>query len=234
MQANIKRFIRLLPLAACAALLYISPKSSAMDAVWLEETLFLGEAVPLRVNGIPLEEQAARAFGDEPGEIECWWISPEGQRNLEELAGERPRQDTDYHISAVLHREDGRDAWLELIYRVRVKSGTIRVRAEGPCVETGTVLLELQGRGLSMYAEARPDPDPQGGPPCLLAEFTGLPFGTYTVTAVGQEEQEVCRLGLCEENDTVDPSRSSETLRFTLGGSPNIAAGGSFRLGADV
>ena len=201
MQANIKRFIRLLPLAACAALLYISPKSSAMDAVWLEETLFLGEAVPLRVNGIPLEEQARRAFGDEPGEIECWWISPEGQRNLEELAGERPRQDTDYHISAVLHREDGRDAWLELIYRVRVKSGTIRVRAEGPCVETGTVLLELQGRGLSMYAEARPDPDPQGGPPCLLAEFTGLPFGTYTVTAVGQEEQEVCRLGLCEENE---------------------------------
>ena len=67
-----------------------------------------------------------------------------------------------------------------------------------------------------------------------MAEFTGLPFGTYTVTAVGQEEQEVCRLGLCEENDTVDPSRSSEILRFTLGETPNVAVGGSFRLGADA
>lgn len=232
MQASVRRLIRLLPLAACAALLYISPQSSAAEPVWLEETLFLGEAVPLRVNGLPLEEQAAIAFGDEPGEVECWWISREGQKELYELSRERPRQETDYHISAVLHREGGSDKWLDLIYRVQVESGTIRVRAEGPCVQEGTVLLELEGRGLCLYAEARPDPDPQGGAPCLVAEFTGLPFGTYTVTAVGQDEQEVCGLGVCEENDTIDPGRSSQTVSFILGGSPNIAVGGSFTLGA--
>lgn len=232
MQAKIKRFIRLLPLAACAALLYISPKSSAAEPVWHQEALFLGEAVPLRVGGLPLEEQAAMAFGDEPGEVECWWMSADGQKELEELSRERPRQDTDYHISAVLHKEGGGDSWLDLTYRVKVRTGTIRVQAEGPCVQAGSVLFELEGRGLCLYAEARPDPDPQGGVPCLVAEFTGLPFGTYTVTAVGQDEQELCRLGVCEENDTVDPERSSQTARFVLGGSPNIAVGGSFRLGA--
>lgn len=232
MQARIRQFVRLLPLVACAALLYISPRSSAADAVWLEETLFLGEAVPLRVNGLPLEEQAAIAFGDEPGTVECWWMSQGERKDLKELSMERPRQETDYHISAVLHREDGRDTWLDLVYRVQVKSGTIRVRAEGPCVQAGTVLLELEGRGMCLYAQAHTDPDPQGGIPCLVAEFAGLPFGTYTVTAMGQDEQEICRLGVCEENDTVDPERSSQTVRFTLGGSPNIAVGGSFRLGA--
>ena len=232
MQANIKRLIRLLPLAACAALLYISPRSSAAETVWLRETLFLGEAVPLRVNGLPLEEQAAMAFGDEPGRVECWWMSPEGLKDLAELGRQRPRQETDYKIAAVLHREGGGDSQLELTYNVRVETGTIRVRAEGPCVGAGAALFQLEGRGLCLYAQASPDPDPQGGVQCLVAEFTGLPFGTYTVTAVGQEEQEVCRLGLCEENDTVDPSRSSEVLRFTLGETPNVAVGGSFRLGA--
>ena len=232
MQIGIKRLIKLLPLAACAVLLYISPRSSAADAVWLEETVFLGEAVPLRVGGVPLEEQAAMAFGDEPGRIDCWWMSPEGRKDLAELGNERPRQQTEYHISAVLHREGGGDRWLDLVYSVEVRSGAIRVLAEGPCVQAGTVLFELEGRGLCLYAEARPDPDPQGGPPCLVAEFTGLPFGVYTVTAVGQDEQEVCRLGICEENDTIDPGRSRKTLRFTLGAPPNIAVGGSFRLGA--
>lgn len=232
MQSKIKRILKLLPLAACAVLLYISPRSSAADEVWLEETLFLGEAVPLRVNGIPLEEQAAIAFGDEPGQVECWWMSPQGQKELYELSRERPRQETDYRISAVLHKEGGGDTWLYLVYRVQVETGTIRVLAEGPCVQAGTVLLELEGRGLCLYAEARQDPDPQGGVPCLVAEFTGLPFGTYTVTAVSQEEQEICRLGVCEENDTVDPKRSSQTVRFILGESSNIALGGSFRLGA--
>lgn len=232
MQANIKRFIRLLPLAACAALLYISPKSSAMDAVWLEETLFLGESVPLRVNGIPLEEQAAKAFGDEPGEVECWWMSMDGRKDLEELGRQRPRNGTDYHISAVLHKESGGDTWRDLIYHIDVKSGSIRVLAEGPCVQTGSVLLELEGRGLCLYAEALPDPDPQGGVTGLTAEFSGLPFGAYTITAVGQEEQELCSLGISEESDMVDPELSSHTVRFTLGGSTSVAFGGSFRLGA--
>lgn len=232
MQAKIRRLMKLLPLAACAALLYISPGSRAADSVWLEETLFLGEAVPLRVNGIPLEEQAAIALGDEPGEVECWWMSPEGRKDLSELGNERPRQETDYHIAAVLRRGGGGDIRLDLTYRVKVKSGTVRVQAAGPCVQEGTVLLELEGRGLCLYAQASLDPDPQGGQLCLTAEFSGLPFGTYTITAVGQEEQEVCRLGLCEENDTVDPGLNSRTVRFTLGGSRNVALGGSFRLGA--
>lgn len=232
MQTGIRRLIRLLPLAACAVLLYISPRSSAADTEWLEETLFLGEAVPLRVNGLPLEEQAAKAFGDEPGEVECRWLSREGQKELAELGRERPRQQTDYKIAAILHKEAGGEERRELLYRVKVETGTIRVRADGPCVGAGEVLFELEGRGLCLYARARPDPDPQGGLPALSAEFTGLPFGTYTVTAVGHEEQEICRLGTCEENDTVDPGRSSETLRFTLGDSPNITVGGSFRLGA--
>lgn len=232
MQEKIRRLIRLLPLAACAVLLYISPGSRAADSVWLEDTLFLGEAVSLRVDGVSIAAEADAAFGDEPGEVECWWMSPDGRRELGDLGAERPRQDTDYHIAAVLHRESGGDAWLDLIYRVKVRSGTVRVQAAGPCVQDGAVLLELEGQGMCVYAQAAPDPDPQGGQLCLTVEFSGLPFGDYTITAVGQEEQEVCRLGLCEENDTVDPSRNSQTVRFTLGASQNVALGGSFRLGA--
>jgi len=234
MQAKNKRLLRLLPLAVCAVILYISPKSSAAgpeDTVWLEETLFLGEAVPLRVDGISLEEQAALCFGDVPGTVECWWDSPDGRVELEELSHERPRQETDYPIAVVLHKESGGDVWRNLVYRVRVQTGTVLVRAEGPCVAGGAVLLQLEGRGLCLYAEARMDADPQGGAPCLTAEFTGLPFGTYTVTAVGQEEQEICRLGVCQENDTIDPARSSQTVYFTLGEATGVTVGGSFRLG---
>ncbi len=232
MYARIKRLVRFMPLAVCAALLYISPGSSAADAVWLSETLFLGEAVPLRVNGIHLRDQAAKAFGDEPGEAECWWMSPQGQKELEELALERPRKETDYHISAVLHKKNGGDTWRDLLYHIDVESGSIRVLAEGPCVQTGSVLLELEGRGLRLYAEARPDPDPQSGMARLAAEFTGLPFGTYAITAVGQDEQETCSLGMSEESDIIDPGLNSGMVRFTLGGSANAALGGSFRLGA--
>lgn len=237
MQAKIRRLLKLLPLAVCAVLLYISPKSSAAgpeDAVLLEETLFLGEAVPLRVDGVLIEEQAARRFGDEPGTVECWWDSLDGRVELEELSRERPRQETEYSIAAVLHKESGGDSWLNLVYRVRVETGTVQVRAEGPCAAGGSVLMQLEGRGLCLYAQAQPDPDPQRGQPCLAAEFTGLPFGIYTVTAVGQDEQEICRLGVCEENDTVDPARSSQTVYFTLGESTGVAVGGSFRLGGNL
>ena len=215
-----------------AAILYIAPHGWALEPSqqpWLEETLFLGEAVPLRVGGEALEDRLLAEFG-EAGTLECRWISGEGPKSLDELSRQRPRQDTDYRLSALLRREDGQARRLELVYRVHVQAGSLRVQVDGPGAGS-SVLLLLEGRSMSLYQAALLEADPQGGGPVLAAEFNGLPFGVYTVTVVGGAEQEVCELGVCRDNDTVDPARHSASLRFTLGESPGAAIGESFRLG---
>lgn len=220
-----------------AGLLYIAPHVLALEPAgqpWLEETLFLGEAVPSRVGGASLRELLLREFGEE-GELECWWVGPQGRVGLDELSRQRPREETDYQISAVLRRKGQSDRWLHLCYRVRVVSGSVRVRADGPCAVAGeTVLFRLEGSGMCLYQAAAPEVGPQGGPRVLAAEFTGLPFGVYTVTAVGssqEPEQEECYIGVCRENDTVDPGRCESIAEFTLGEGHEVAVGESFRLG---
>lgn len=185
-----------------------------------EETVFLGEAVPLRLEGRSLED-LLRARFQEPGEMECWWVSPEGPVELKKLGEQRPREDQEYALSAVLHPEDGgKDQWLNAFYQVRVVSGSIRVWAEGESVRADSwALVKLEGQGLTVYRQALPEADPQGGGPALETEFTGLPYGVYTVSVADgglEPEQVVCRLGVCQEDDTVSTDRRTALARFTV------------------
>lgn len=226
-------------LLALAVMLCPTPSSLALSAgdtptepVRWEETLFLGEAVPMRQQGVPLAELLREEFPGQQGELEAWWVSPQGRAPLEELGRERPKEDETYRISTVLHREDGKDSWANLLYRVRVVSGAVRVRADGrEAVPGASALFMLEGEGLTLYQQAIPEADPQGGPAMLEAQFTGLPYGVYTVTAVdGGQPAKTCRLGVCETDDTIDPARCGTTLRFTLDEDAGQAVGESYRL----
>lgn len=185
----------------------LSETSGEAEPPWLEETLFLGEAVPLQAGGWDLETLLLKALGDPSGT--CRWLTDHGMLSLDELGQERPRQDTDYRLVA-----SGGDKRLELIYRVRVESGTLTVRADQPA------LIRIEGGGLTLYQLARPE-----------AAFTGLPFGIYTVSVEGGDQgAETCRLGLCQEDDTVDPARNTARLTLTLEDSSGVVASQRFRV----
>lgn len=93
------------------------------------------------------------------------------------------------------------------------------------------MLFCLRGQGLTIYRQALPDPDPQSGRPELTVQFTGLPYGAYTVSAIGGGDgEQLCRLGVCQEDDTVDVSRRSAVLFFAAGPVSARAVGESFRL----
>ena len=120
--------------------------------------------------------------------------------------------------------------------QVRVESGAVLVRVEGRNAPlTGTALFRLRGQGLTLYSLARPEADPMGGPPALEAEFTGLPYGVYTVTAMegSAADEQTCALGLCQEDDTVDPARRHTVLRFEAAAGPQRSVGQSYRLRAE-
>lgn len=139
-------------LALTLALAALGPAEAASQeegrALW-EETIFLGEAVPLRRKGQTLEE-ALRSRFSEPGEAECWWMSPQGPLPLEELGKQRPREDGEIPLSAVLRRPDGRETWVHETCRVHVASGSVRVWAEAESEGAGAAsqaLVKLEGRG---------------------------------------------------------------------------------------
>ena len=213
-----------------------SAASSATQPVWAEETIFLGEAVPLRHEGRPLAQACREALGGGEGELSVAWASPQGPRELGELGRQRPKTDQTYRLSACLRGTDGRERRKELLYRVRVESGAVLVRVEGRNAPlTGTALFRLRGQGLTLYSLARPEADPMGGPPALEAEFTGLPYGVYTVTAMegSAADEQTCALGLCQEDDTVDPARRHTVLRFEAAAGPQRSVGQSYRLRAE-
>ena len=226
-------------LALTLALAALGPAEAASQeegrALW-EETIFLGEAVPLRRKGQTLEE-ALRSRFSEPGEAECWWMSPQGPLPLEELGKQRPREDGEIPLSAVLRRPDGRETWVHETCRVHVASGSVRVWAEAESEGAGAAsqaLVKLEGAGLTLYRQAQPDAGPQGGVPALEAEFTGLPYGRYTLSVVGgglEPGRVECLLGVCREDDTVDPDRRTALIRFKASGGTASAVRESDRLG---
>lgn len=237
---------RLLCLIFCAALLtapvLTAPRGRAQSAAsanqppaWAEEAVFLGETVPLRHNGLPLTEACREALGGGEGELSLTWTSPQGPKALEELGRQRPKTDQNYRLNACLRGPDGQEQRKELLYRVRVESGSVLVRVEGKNPSpAGTALFRLQGEGITLYRLARPEADPMGGPAALEALFTGLPYGVYRVAAMegSAADEQICRLGVCQDNDTVDLSRRHGVLRFDGVAGSQRSVGQSYQLRA--
>lgn len=228
-----KPFILKLGLGAIIVLLSLAaPHTLAQtqdSPPWQEETIFLGEFVPLRREGRSLVELAAETLDCEPQELELSWESPQGQAPLEELGHQRPTSGQEYTLNAALTGKNGTVRYKKLVYQVHVVTGTVQVQALGG---GSAMLFCLEGQGLTLYRQALPDPDPQGGAAVLTAEFTGLPYGVYTVTALeGGDGEQVCRLGVCREDDTVDPERHRAVLRFAAGENVSPTVGESYRLG---
>lgn len=239
MKSKKRTFFQLLTAALLPAALCLSSPSTRAAAPSanppaLQDTLFLGEAVPLQINGTPLKDLLTQRLPQEEGAREFWWVSPEGPVGLERLGKQRPAADTEYQLSAVLHKAAGQDAWVNLAYQVRVVSGTVRVRAEGREIGRGDqALVKLEGSGLTVYRRAVPEADPQGGVPALEAEFSGLPFGVYKLAVVTgglSPEEAVCRVGVCEEDDTVSPDRRTALVRLTAHGGRCGALEENYRL----
>lgn len=210
------RKILVLPILTLAAfVLLIAPHGLAVqpsnpdlsESPWVEETLFLGEAVPLRHGGSGLEALLLEVLGETDGT--CRWLTDHGPEPLEKLAQERPRRDTDYRLKV-----SGSKRSLELIYRVRVVTGSLTVQVDRPA------LIKIESGGLTLYRLAQP-----------TADFTGLPFGAYTISVEGgSEEVEICYLGLCQEDDTIDPGRDAASVTLTLADSSGIAASQRFKV----
>lgn len=224
-----KSFLALAMLLAFLVTPHTLAQTSAQPPLW-EETVFLGESVPLRLEGRPLAELARELFSFGEGDLELSWTSPQGSLPLEELGREKPTEDRDYLLKAALRGPDGAVRHKELVYRVRVATGAVAVRAQG--AQAGeSMLFCLRGQGLTIYRQALPDPDPQSGQPVLTAQFTGLPYGVYTVSALGGGDgEQLCRLGVCQEDDTVDVSRRTALLLFAAGPDAAHTVGESFRL----
>lgn len=242
--STLKR-IHTIILILLSAMLLTAPQAAALSSgtslelepVCLEDTLFLGEAVPMRCAGEPIGEVLRQQYEDTAGELEAFYVSPQGMLPLEELGRQRPKADEDFKISAVLHREDGKDAWKYFTYRVQVVSGTLRVQVDGADALDGiapedTVLFRLEGRGLTLYRQAAIEADPQGGPARLEAEFSGLPYGVYRVTSMDSGEEQTARLGVCETDDTISAARNTVTLRFAPAPTEGKTVGESYQLRA--
>ncbi|WP_322169014.1 hypothetical protein [Acutalibacter caecimuris] len=240
MPINQNKTCRALALALSFALIFTAHQALAatgspgpsLEPVRLETTIFLGQAVPLRHQGLPLEEALRQALGNPPGLLEAFYVSPTGLLPLEELGRYRPCADEDIKLSVVLYGKGGRDTWKNLTYRVNVAGGTVRVLVDAAGLGPESQgLFRLEGQGLALYRQAVVEADPQGGPPRLEAVFSGLPYGVYRVTAMSGGQAQTARLGVCETDDTISTARAETALRFGPLPGGSETAGESYRLG---
>lgn len=221
------------------------PASSAnvslhLDMRDINGDVFLGETIQRGVGGRNVEElmmdiRTPNWYGKgQTGAFTYRWETGEGTAvgSLEQLACLAPKTSRDYCFR-VAYRPASQgsssagkpvqDTEASARYRIRVVSGTIKVKAEGEgLTKDSSVLFRLEKEGLVLYREARAEADPQSGTLSLETEFTGLPYGTYRVIPEASpdfsilEEQRVCLLGVCGENDTVETGRRTAEARFTL------------------
>lgn len=235
-----KPFRRSRALGLALALLLTAPLTPAagsggtsppLEPLCMETDIFLGQAVPLRWEGVPIAQALREEFGGAPGQLEVFYVSETGVLPLKALGDYRPTASTDVKLSAVLHRESGRDQWKSFTYRVNVASGALSLRVEGePPAPGAAALFRVEGQGLILYRLALAEADPQGGPPRLEAEFSGLPYGVYRATAMGSGQSLTARLGVCDSDDTISVARAHAVLRFHPVPESGKAAGECYRL----
>lgn len=212
-------------------------------AMWDEEqTLFLGEAIKIRTNNKSIEETMIKHrqpnwYGrGQTGTFSYIWEDENGTAlgTLEQLAQARPRVDRVYRLRVIFTpATTGRGTTGEPVerleetacLRIHVVSGTVKIKAEAESITSNdSILFMLEGQEITLYKEANLETDLQSGKQVLETEFTGLPYGCYTVTALTYSEyienNKTCLLGICKEDDTVDTGRSYAEAKFFLKTTP--------------
>lgn len=208
----------------------------------VETEQFLGEKVRTWREGATVEEAMGWAseaswFGrGKTGSFSCLWETEAGDPvgSLKQLGCLAPTRDAAYRFR-VTYRPDTpglvsagepvKETQISALYRVKVRGGTLRIKAvpEGGLGENAALAFRIQGPDRRTYFRtALPETDPETGEAFLEAELTGLPYGVYTVTPLSRdgwrcrEGSVTCRLGVWERDDTVSPERDADLARFTL------------------
>lgn len=213
----------------------------------IESSLFLGEAIKTSIDGVNVEERlydgrVPNWYGKgKTGVFSYLWEEescfPAG--SLEQLALLRPQENDTYYFRVTFCPDSkglisaGKPVTkIEALgrYCVHVVPGTVKVELENdaPFMES-SVLFRLEGNGMTLYREAKVEADPESEKLSLETEFTGLPYGKYTLSPqdpslfVGETEK-TCLLGVCEENDTVSIERNWQKVNFILRESKKASA----------
>ncbi len=210
----------------------------------LDTEIFLGEKIKTATKDKTLEEAMLTLpemswFGKgQTGRLSYFWETEAGESvgSLEQLGTLRPKKETAYRLRASYAPASPglfsvgkpvQPVEKTALCRVRVTPGTLQIKAapeEGVKLSgDSSLLFRLEkDSGEVYYRKAVSEGDPQSGKRFLAAEFSGLPYGTYTVSPVSQngltcrEAFLTCRLGVWEKDDTVSPRRNRAQLRFTL------------------
>ncbi len=209
----------------------------------VETELFLGEKVRLSVNGEKVEETMfpePEWFQMGPsGRFSTIWETGSGRRiggagDLETLS---PQKDSVYRLRVIFRpASSGKDAVgapvpveeASALYRVKLKTGTVRIRikaGEGASLrKEDSLQLRMEKNGREAYlCTARPEWDPENGELFLTAEIGDLSCGRYALSPVPgsgitcRETEQICYLGMWDRDDTVSTERDLAWAEFTLG-----------------
>lgn len=205
--------------------------------------LFLGEHVRLSTSEGSVERQMIGLSDDaylrflESYDVTACWETQAGTPIGEGKALQRltPAADRTYRLRIAIFPKRGEVHSLaspvslleyEALYQVQVKSGTITVRVdtEGttPSEEDELCFHARKESGEIFTCFVTPETDPETGTAFLSGEFSGLPFGVYTVFPVGEAEalcagqSRICSLGVWDKDDTVNVHRSTAAAEFTF------------------
>ena len=209
----------------------------------VEGELFLGEHVRLSNSEGSIERQMMGLSDDdylrilERYEVTTRWETKDGtpigeRKSLQRLT---PATDKTYRLCVSVSPKRGEVHGLsqpapllecEALYRVRIKTGTITVRVSAEDArrfeETELLFRARKESGEVFTCCVTPESDPETGTVFLSGEFTGLPYGVYTVFPVGEAEklcaQDSCRcsIGVWDRDDTVSVHRARAEAKFTF------------------
>lgn len=204
----------------------------------LTQPHFLGEHVRLSTSDGAVEQQLLEQClqGQHlPSTVELQWHW-ETEDGTEIGTGERLEQLTPAEskaycltINLVQHTALGEQTVLQTQqawYYVPVISGTItvKVHAEKKAITPQDRLqfLARKDTGEQFSCIAAPETDPETGAQFLAGQFTGLPYGKYTVTPIESElalytqPAAACALGCWDNDDTVSTHRAHAQVVFRL------------------
>lgn len=213
-----------------------------LDLQDVETELFLGEKIRLTVNGEKVEKimfPEPEWFQMEPsGSFSTVWETESGRRigGADDLEILSPQRDSVYRLRVIFCPDSAGEGAVgtpvpveeaTALYRISLKTGTVRVRikaGEGVSLRKDDSLqLRMEKNGRKTYlCTARAEWDPENGELFLTTEIQGLACGRYTLSPVSgssfacRETEQVCCLGVWDLDDTVSTKRDLAWAEFTL------------------